>query len=191
MRVRRIAATVAVLVTATLAAAGCTGGSGGQEDTRAADPLQAIRILPTPKGLTAAGPARVVDADGLSTAFGSATPIPGLADSGLSKAAVREFTGPGGGRLVVAAALWESNESARGIVGAAAEQRLGESGAQAWTPDTVGGSRGVRLLGHGPDHRTLSFAAGRAGAYLRADGPVPEAAITRTADLLYDGLNQG
>jgi hypothetical protein len=179
---------------AALAAAVCvvvTGCSGGQPDTRAPDPVQAVRVLPTPAGLTAAGPVRRVGADGLSAAFGASGPVPGLADSGLGEAAVRSFSGPEGGSLIVAVALWDNNESARGIVGAAAETDLGRSGVEAWTPSAVGGSRGTRRTGDGPARRTLSFAEGRAGAYIRADGPVPETSVTRTAKLLAEVLSGG
>ena len=186
MRSHRVAAALAAAA-ACAALAGCTGG---QPDTRAPDPVQAVRILPTPAGLTTAASVRTVDADGLSSAFGSPGPVPGLADSGLGKAAVRRFTGPGGASMIVAVALWDDNESAREIVGAAAETTLGHSGVEAWTPSEVGASRGTRTTGGGVDHHTLSFAQGRAGAYLRADGPVPEASVIRTAKLLSEALSR-
>ncbi|MEW6583024.1 MAG: hypothetical protein AB1416_09715, partial [Actinomycetota bacterium] len=141
-----LARAFAALVAACALVAGC---SGGQEDVREADPVQALRVLPTPAGLADAEPARGVDAAGLSRAYGSEAEIPGLADSGLDRAATRRWTGPGGATLVAAVGVWDDNEAARAVSGAAAEQPLGRPGARAWTPDSVGGSRGTRVEGAG------------------------------------------
>lgn len=177
-----------IAIAAATSAALASGCADAQApDTSRVDPVRMATILPTPAGFTEGDPARALDADGLAAVLGGTGALDAIEGSGLKRAAVRAWTGPGGRRLSVAVGVWHTDDGARYVTGAAAERELSSAGAAAWTPEEIRASRGMRR-GGGRPVRTLSFAVGTAGVYLRADGPVPEAAVIRTADLLATAL---
>jgi hypothetical protein len=183
--VRRLLALVAVV--AALAPTGCTGGTG--PDTSAADPLRLVALLPTPAGMREAAPPHAVGAAEFAVALGGEPAEAGaLADAGLRRAAVREWQGPGGARLLVAVGVWGDPDAARSVAARAAERPLGRPGARAWTPQDVAGSRGAQLDGAGVRLRTLSLRVGETGVYVRSEGPVADAVVVRLATLLATAL---
>lgn len=178
-----------LIAIATAASASLASGCADAQapDTSRIDPVRMATILPTPAGFTEGDPARALDAEGLAAALGGAGALDAIEGSGLRRAAVREWTGPDGRRLSVTVGVWHTDDGARYVTGGAAERELSSAGAAAWTPEEIRASRGVRRDGDRPV-RTLSFAIGTAGVYLRADGPVAEATVIRTADLLVTAL---
>jgi hypothetical protein len=173
-----------VLLVAALSA-GCAGGVA--PDTSGTDPVRLAAILPAPKGLRETGAARAIDARGLASVLGGSGALEAIEGSGLERAAVREWTGPGNARLVVAVSVWSRNEAAQYVNGSAAERELSAPGTAAWTPEALPGSRGVRRDGD-RRLRTLSFALDATGVYVRAEGPVEERAVVRMAGLLSTAL---
>jgi hypothetical protein len=151
------------------------------------DPLRLATILPTPAGFSEDGGPQTVDASALAAVYGGEGALGAIEGSGLKRAAVREWTGSGGRRLVVAVGVWDAKEGARFVTGGAAEQDLFAEGAEAWTPEEIRASRGVRRNGDRP-LRVLSFAIDTTGVYVRADGPKGEKAVIRAADLLATAI---
>lgn len=156
-------------------------------DTSDIDPLRLATILPTPAGFTEAGGPRTVDERSLAAVYGGERALDAVEGSGLKRAAVREWTGTGERRMVVAVGVWDSKEGARFVTGGAAEQDLFAEGAEAWTPEEIRASRGVRR-GGGRPLRVLSFAIDTTGVYVRADGANGEKAVIRAADLLATAI---
>jgi len=179
----RIVALLALVLAALLS--GCAGAQA--PDTSGTDPVTLASILPTPAGLLETAPARAVGARGLAGVLGGAGALEAIERFGLERAAVREWAGPQDGRLVVAVSVWGTGEAAQYVNGGAAERELAAPGTAAWTPEGLPGSRGVRRDGV-PRLRALSFAVDATGVYVRAEGPVEEGAVIRTADLLSTAL---
>lgn len=176
-----------IAVTALLALSGCgpTGpGEAGGDDV---DPVATLTVLPTPPGMSGA-PARAANAGELQRAFTGA-PDPELAakltERGLKAAAVRSWTGPDGGELVSAISVWNSHLMATGIGGQVAERLLAQPDAKAWTPASLGGTRGARI-DRSNGERRLSFAIGPNNIYVRSVGPVDERALVKTVQWLSD-----
>lgn len=178
-----ITAVLCVVVVASLA--GCADSR--PPDTSDIDPLRLVTILPTPAGFSEDGGPRSVDEPELAAAYGGAQALDAVEGSGLKRAAVREWTGPGGGRMVVAVGVWDSKEGARFVSGGAAEQERSTDGASAWTPEEIRASRGLRRDGDRP-LRVLSFAIDTTGVYVRVDGAEGEKAVIRAADLLATAI---
>jgi hypothetical protein len=177
--------TALLLTLFTAVASGCTDARA--PDTSDVDPLQLANILPTPAGFSEADGPRVVDPAGLAAAYGGEGAREAIDGSGLERAAVREWTAPGGRRLTVAIGVWDAKESARYVTGGAAEQNLFAAGASAWTPSEIRASRGVRRDGDA-SLRALSFSIDTAGVYIRGDGPRQEGPVIRVASLLAKAL---
>lgn len=175
----------ALIVIALVTATGCADTQ--PPDTSDIDPLRLATVLPTPAGFAEAGGPRAVDAPMLASVYGGDGTLGAIERSGFKRAAVREWTGSGGRRLVVAVGVWDSREGARFVTGGAAEQHLFAEGAAAWTPKEIRASRGVRRDGDRP-LRVLSFAIDTTGVYVRADGPGSEKAVIRAADLLVTAI---
>jgi hypothetical protein len=185
---RRALACLACLLAAAgaLALAGC--GTGAEDRlTRAAEPLTLVRILPTRPGLVPGGPAAPADAQALAVALAGEPDADlerAMQAQGLERAAVRVWTGPAGRRMVVATSLWQERRGAVGFGGEAVDRLLDRRAATPWSPRGFGGSRGARVREGSDQVRALSFAVGRTGLFIRADGPVPDQTLLRTLDLL-------
>lgn len=170
------------LAAAALAVSGCAAGVDAQR-AREADPVFVVRILPTRPGLIPLGPTRTIDRAAYARAvLGHDDPAltANLAEAGLQRAAVREWTGPGGARLVAVAGLWDDGSAAVALNGEAAENDVPGPDATPWTPSDFGGSRGARS----PRERALSMVVGKASLFVRAEGPVTDAMVIRTIDLM-------
>lgn len=170
------------LVAATLAVSGCAAGIEAQR-AREADPAFVVRILPTRPGLSPVGRERALDRAAYTRAvLGHDDPVltARLAEAGLTRAAVREWTGPHGARLVAVAGLWDDGAAAVALGGEAAEADVGGPDATPWTPSGFGGARGARS----PRARALSVVVGKTSLFLRAEGPVTDAMVIRTMNLM-------
>jgi len=168
------AALAVLLAGLVLAACGPTGPTeaGGP----AARPVELLDVLPSPGDLRGP-PAAAADAARLQRALtGPADQelAERLDERGLRSAAVRTWSGPGGQELVTAVSVWGSHLIATGIGADAAGFLLDRSGAEAWTPSEVPGSRGVRVEEGGDAERRLSLSVGPNSLYVRSRGPVPE-----------------
>lgn len=185
--IRPIKALVGLLAVCLLVAA-CGPESPTDPGGEAVDPVQVLTILPSP-GALRGEPATAADEGALQRAFTGA-PDPELVrileGRGLVSAGVRGWTGPNGQVLVAAISVWESHLLATGIGGQAAELLLKSPGGRAWTPSDLGGTRGARVDTAGAQQKRLSFAVGPNNVYVRADGPVDDATVTRAAKRLID-----
>ncbi len=152
-----------------------------------ADPALVLRVLPTRPGLDIAGPERSPGPDGIDRAALDRA-IPDLVDSardaGLRDLSVREWTGPGGARLVAVAGLWDDGDAAGAIGGEIAREAVPDG--NAWTPVEYGASRGYRSA----DARALSVVIGRVWLFVRAEGPVGDDAVLRTVELMRKAAAQ-
>jgi hypothetical protein len=164
---------------------GPTGPNDAQGE--AADPAALLQVLPVPTGLRDDGPARPVGADVLlRETIGRSTPEEArrlAGGSGLQRAALRTFTTPGGGRMAATVSVWPSNLVAGNIAIVVAQQRLGQPGVRAWTPEDVPGSQGIREDG-GSRERLVARAVGPNTFVVRATGDVPDDAVSRTLQRL-------
>ncbi|MGD9694100.1 MAG: hypothetical protein AB7V42_00380 [Thermoleophilia bacterium] len=169
-----LAAALVALVAAACGPAGPTDAGGTD-----ADPVALLGVLPSPEDLRGA-PAQAVDPAGLQVALTGA-PDPVLVDRIRTRnpkaAAVREWTAPGGRRLVAVVSVWDSHLIAVGI-GADAADMLPDG--RAWTPADLPGSQGARSA----DGRRLSFAVGPNSIYVRGEGSVSDDVVATAAHRL-------
>jgi hypothetical protein len=171
---------VLVACVALLAACGPTGPNDPQGEP--ADPVELLGIVPVPNGLTETTPAGpATPAVLLQAMTGASDPrvADRLFDSGLEEAGVRRFGAPGGGELAATVSVWPSKLIASNLALEVAQQRLGEEGVRAWTPQDVPGSQGIRERG-GARERIVGRAVGPNAIVLRATGDVPDDAVERT-----------
>lgn len=178
---------LAIVAAVVAALAGC--GPAGPNDPQGspADPPALLGVLPVPSGMEPDGDARTVDADvllremiGRSSEELAARLAGG---SGLDTAALRTFRTPGGGRMAATVSVWPSKLVASNIALNVAQQRLGEDGVRAWTPQEVPGSQGIRETG-GARERVVARAVGPNLLVVRATGDVPDDAVERTLQRL-------
>jgi len=186
-RLRLRAGLAAALVVLATILAGCGVGGRAEQQNLEADPAFVVRVLPTRPGLEIAGPERSVGSQGFDRAtLGRAEPA--LADSareaGLRDAAVREWTGPDGARLVAVAGLWDDSEPAQAIGGEVA--RAAVPGGAAWTPAQFGASQGYRSA----DRRALNVVVGKVSLFVLAEGPIGDDAVLRTVELMRKAAAQ-
>lgn len=182
---RRLALLACLL--AVVAAAGCgpldATGSGGEE----ADPVEVLRVLPSPDDLRGEAPrpaddATLQDALSGSTDTALAARIAQLKPAG---AAVRTWSASGGRRLTAVVSVWDSHLTALGVGGDMASA-LTDEGGSAWTPSDANGSRGARIDLHGREEQRLSYAVGRNSLYVRAEGPVDPDIVIRTLNRMQE-----
>jgi hypothetical protein len=177
----------ALVVAIAIGMAGCGAGGRVAQQSVEADPATVVRVLPTRPGLNIAAPGRTLTAAGFArAALGRDDPAlaSSASDAGLRSAAVREWTGPGGARLVAIAGLWDDGEAATSISGQVARDVV--DGGTAWTPSQYGGSQGERAR----DSRALSTVVGKVSLLVIAEGPVGDAEVLRTMDLMRKAAAQ-
>jgi hypothetical protein len=176
-----------ILLAAVLALAGCGANSPDQDGTDAVDLTELVTILPTQPGLDlASSQIRSVDASTLEGIFArrEGTASKGFEQVGFREGVVRTWTGPDGGAMLVAVSRWPDHQVATSIGGGAAVQPLDSLRAKAWNPREISGARGARINTPGAASRVLALAIGDISMVVRADGPVTDAAVIRTLDLL-------
>jgi hypothetical protein len=177
----------AIIVAIVIGSAGCGAGGRVAQQSLEADPGTIVRVLPTRPGLDIAGPGRTLDAAGFArAALGRDDPAlaTGATNAGLRSAASREWTGPDGARLIAIAGLWDDGEAATSISGKIARDVV--DGGVAWTPSQYGGSQGERAA----DARALSTIVGKVSLLVIAEGPVGDAEVLRTVDLMRKAAAQ-
>lgn len=185
MPLRRLVTTLIALAALTLLSA--CGPAGPHDDGGVeADPVALLTVLPVPTGLQDVSPATAAPAATiLESMLGSSTPerAKRLTDSGMTKAGVRVFGTAAGGRLYAVVTVWPSRLVASNFALEAAQQRLGDAGFSAWTPDDVPGSQGVRQSG-GARERVVGHSVGPNAIVVRATGGVSDDAVARTMERL-------
>ncbi|HWH13447.1 MAG TPA: hypothetical protein VNT51_01780 [Miltoncostaeaceae bacterium] len=174
-------------VLAALLLAGCGPTGPAEQGGRPAEPVALLRVLPVPLGLRDAQPATEVDPPALLQAM-TGSGDPALAArlreaGGLRQAGVRSFAAPGGGRLVASVAVWPARLIAANLALTVAQQRLGDPGVRAWTPQELPATQGVREEG-GDRERVLARSVGPNTIVIRATGDVPDDAVVRTMQRL-------
>ncbi len=177
----------ALIVAIAIGAAGCGAGGRVAQQSLEADPDTIVRVLPTRPGLDIAGPGTTLTAAGLPrAALGRDDPALATTanNAGLRTAAVREWTGAGGARLVAIAGLWDDGEAATSISGQIARDVV--DGGTAWTPSQYGGSQGERT----GNARALSTVVGKVSLLVIATGPVGDDEVLRTMDLMRKAAAQ-
>lgn len=177
----------ALIVAIVLGTAGCGAGGRVAQQSLEANPETVVRVLPTRPGLDIAGPGRAVTPAGFARAAlgrNEAALASSAREAGLRSAAVREWTGPNGARLVAIAGLWDDGEAATSIGGEIARDVVG--GGSAWTPSQYGGSQGQRS----DDARALSAVVGKVSLLVIAEGPIGDTEVLRTMDLMRKAAAQ-
>lgn len=175
-----IAVVAAALAGLVLLAAGCGPAGPAEAESPPLDPVTLADVIPSPEPLVPEGGARRVDPEGFVAATLGA-PDPATAERlvglGLTRAAVREWSTPDGGSMLVAVSNWTSDVVATNAGGGTAERLLDEPGGRAWTPDGLPGSRGAKADG---GRYALSKAIGPNAIYVEASGDVPEDVVVRS-----------
>lgn len=172
---------LALLVIAVVVA-GCGGDSLSQPQTRI-DPAGVVKILPTPRGLDQSSDVTTVDAAELQATLAGVAKAEAAKvyeEIGFAEGAMRTWSGAGGARVLAVVSRWRDHQTATNVGGGAVLRIAETSGAAAWTPEALAGARGARSA----DVRVLSFAVADLSLLVRGDGPVTDAAVIRTMDLL-------
>lgn len=182
--VRRLPSHAAALAlaVAVLALAACGPTGPNEPGGAAADPVALLTVLPVPAGLQDAQPATDLPPEQVLEAMvGSSSAERGrrLVDAGMTASAVRVFTTPNGGRMWAVVTVWPSKLVAGNLALQVAQERLGDAGVRAWTPDGVPGSQGIRETG-GDRERVAARAVGPNAIVVRATGDVPDDGVART-----------
>lgn len=178
---------LALLVVLMALLAGCGAGSLSVPPTDI-DPAAVVRILPTPPGLDQSTDVTTVDAADLQATLAGVAKAESAKvyeDIGFGGGAKRTWSGPNDARVLVVVSRWPDHETATRVGGGAVQQLAETTGAAAWTPEQLAGARGARSAEQGPAAiRVLSLAVADVSLLVRGDGPVTDAAIIRTMDLL-------
>jgi hypothetical protein len=167
---------------AVLALGGCAGDSE-PDNTDSVNLTRLVTILPTQPGLDqASSDIRSVDATTLENILARREGVAskGYEQIGFREAAIRTWTGPDGGAMLVAVSRWPDHQVATSVGGGAAVEPLDKENARAWNPREISGARGARS----DTSRVLAMAIGDISLVVRADGPVTDAAVVRTLDLV-------
>jgi len=192
--VRRATLIPLAALAAALLLAGCNASGNQQDAPRNVPPLTLVHILPTPNGLTDVESARAASPAVVQATLAGrpdAPSVKNLEDSGLGAAAIRRWRRGAGGTLTVVVSRWDNHEAATDVGGDAAEIPLGSAGAKAWTPDQVPGSRGSKVDPPGPPSRSLSYAVGNTGLFVRSTGGVPDDDVVTTMQRMVAALGAG
>ncbi len=167
--------------------AGCGLGGAPDQADLGTNPAFVVRVLPTRPGLEIAGPETATGPGEFDRAT-LGTSVPALAasarDGGLRAAATRRWTGPDGAGLVAVASLWDDNEPARSIGGQVAREAVPDG--TPWTPSQYPGSQGYRSA----TARALNVVTGNTALLVIARGPVDDAAVLRTVELMQKASNR-
>ncbi len=172
---------IALMVAAALLA-GCGADSLSDPET-SIDPAEVVKILPTPPGLDQSTEVRTVDAAELQETLAGVAKAESARvyeEIGFGGAAMRTWSGRDGARVLVVVSRWRDHQTATNVGGGAVQRAAETSGAAAWTPRELAGARGARSH----DVKVLSFAVADLSLLVRSDGPVPDAVLIRTMDLL-------
>ena len=178
---------LALLVGLTALLAGCGGGALSVPPT-SIDPVELVKILPTPPGLDQSSDVTTVDAAELQATLAGVAKAESAKvyqDIGFAGGAMRTWSGPDGARVLAVVSRWPDHETAARIGGGAVNQIAEHSRAAAWTPQKLAGARGARSTTPGPGAvRVLSLAVDDLSLLVRTDGPIGDDVIIRTMDLL-------
>ena len=172
----------ALVAACVVAFSGCSLGGEQAEQTHEADPAKIIAVLPARPGLSPAGPVTPLDASAFTTALlghPDADLTQTLADGGFRRGASRTWTGANGASLTAVAGLWDDGDPAQTIGTDAAAAVV--PGGTVWMPSDFSGSNGRRSA----NARVLNVVIGQVSLYLRATGPVDDAAVLRQMYLMY------
>ncbi len=178
---------IIILLVAVLALAGCGANSPDQDGTDAVNLTELVRILPTQPGLDqTSSQIKSIDAPTLEGIFARRGGVTskGFEEVGFREAVIRTWTGPDGGAMLVAASRWPDHQVATSIGGGAAVEPLDTLHGKAWNPREISGARGARVDTPGASSRVLAIAIGDISLVVRGDGPVTDAAVVRTLDLV-------
>jgi len=176
-----------IVLLAALTVAGCGAGSSERDATDDINLMELVNILPTQPGLDqATSDIHSVDASTLEAMFArrDSTDSKGFDQIGFREGVIRTWRGTGGADMLVAVSRWPDHQIATSVGAGAADQPLESPGASAWNPREINGSRGARVSAPGSATRVLAIAIGEISLVVRADGPVSDAAVIRTLDLL-------
>lgn len=172
----------ALVAACALVFAGCSLGGEQAEQQHEAEPATIISVLPSRPGLTPATPVKPLDAAGYADAIlghPDADLTTALETGGFQRGASRTWTGANGASLTAVAALWDDGDPAQAIGGDAADAVV--TGGSVWMPEEFRGSQGRRAA----DARALNVVIGKVSLFLRATGPVDDAAVLRQMYLMY------
>lgn len=172
----------ALVAACVVAFSGCSLGGEQAEQTHEAEPAQIIAVLPSRPGLAPAGPVKGLDAAAFTEALlghPDADLTTTLTDGGFRRGASRTWTGANGASLTAVAGLWGDGDPAQ-TIGTDATAAVVPGGA-VWMPEEFSGSNGRRAA----DARALNVVIGQVSLYLRATGPVDDAAVLRQMYLMY------
>lgn len=181
MRRLLIAAMFAALV------AGC-GERRVVSPTAGIDPVELVRILPTPDGLTfdpqSSKAATAADVQEALAGTAKAETAKKFEDElGYVDGAVRRWRGSNGAALTVVVSRWPRHQTATNVGGGAAEFPIA-AGAQAWTPSDVPGARGSRTSSPNGGSRSLAFAIADLSIFVRGDGAIGDTVVVRALSRL-------
>jgi hypothetical protein len=166
---------------------GCGGASLEQPPTNI-NLVQTLTILPTPKGLDQSNVVRRADVASVQATFAGVAKAESVAvykDLGFKDAAIREWSGNDGAHVLAMISRWPDRQTATNVGAGPVNLLLDTSNAAAWTPRELPGTRGARLTAPGkPNIKLLAFAVAEVSLVVRGDGPVTDAAMIRTMELL-------
>jgi hypothetical protein len=166
---------------------GCGSGSLEQPPTDI-DLSRVLTILPTPKGLDQSTVVRSADVATVQATFAGVAKAESVAvykSLGFKDAAIREWSGDDGAHVLAIISRWPDRQKATNVGAGPVNLLLDTSNAAAWTPQELAGTRGARLTVPGkPNVKILAFAVAEVSLVVRGDGPVSDAAMIRTMELL-------
>lgn len=184
IRLRRFASIIAALALVS----GC-GTSGDDTPTSGVDLTELVGVLPTPAGLDQSSDVRRAQAADVQAALAGvarAESAEAFESRGFAEGAIRRWAGPAGATFTVVTSRWPDHVTASAVGGGAVNLPLDRDipGATPWNPSEVRGARGARIGPPSAPARLLAVAVGDVSLFARADGPVDDAAVVRTMDLL-------
>jgi hypothetical protein len=178
---------LALLVVLMALLAGCGGGSLSVPPT-SIDPVELVKILPTPQGLDQSSDVTTVDAAELQATLAGVAKSESAKvyeDIGFAGGAMRTWSGPADARVLAVVSRWPDHETATRIGGGAVNQIAEQPGVGAWTPRELASTRGAHSTTPGSGAvRVLSLAVDDLSLLVRSDGPIGDDVIIRTMDLL-------
>ena len=192
---RRFAPVVSLLAVVALLT-GCATGAEDDTATEGVDLVELVRVLPTPAGFDQSNDARSADAAEVQAALAGAAreeAARAFESRGFEDGAIRTWSGPGGATFTAVVSRWPDRLTATAIGGGAVNLPLDQDvrGATPWNPDELRGGRGVRIDAPKASARMLAVAVGDVSLFVRADGPVNDAQVLRTVQLLRRQLDRG
>lgn len=179
---------LSIVLLAALLLSGCGTTGGTRTVARDLNLNEVLRVQPTPKGLAQSTTVRRADAAVIQEAFADGRRDAAAADRfrsiGFESGAIRTWTAPTGATFTMVASRWGDHMTAVNVGGGAAEAQALARGAVAWTPSNLRSARGTRSRPDDPPSAALSMAVGEVNLFVRAEGPIDEAAVVRSLELL-------